>query len=91
MIYHNFMYLNAHALALNMMPGATLVTLNTILSILDSLATAATRVLGSPRSRIQFYIIGKDVNEYLDQYSNIRIVIRILFEYSMVNDIIFLL
>ena len=31
----------------------------------------------------------KDVNEYLNQYSNIRMGIRIIFEYSMVNDIIF--
>ena len=29
----------------------------------------------------------KDVNEYLNQYSNIRMGIRIIFEYSMVNDI----
>ena len=28
----------------------------------------------------------KDVNEYLNQYSNIRMGIRIIFEYSMVND-----
>ena len=31
----------------------------------------------------------KDVNEYLNQYSNIRMGIRIIFEYSMVNDIFF--
>ena len=31
----------------------------------------------------------KDVNEYLNQYSNIRMGIRIIFEYSMVNNIIF--
>ena len=31
----------------------------------------------------------KDVNEYLNQYLNIRMGIRIIFEYSMVNYIIF--
>ena len=31
----------------------------------------------------------KDVNEYLNRYSNIRMGIRIIFEYSMVNNIIF--
>ena len=30
----------------------------------------------------------KDVNEYLNQYSNIRMGIRIIYEYSTVNDII---
>ena len=34
-------------------------------------------------------IIYKDVNEYLNRYSNIRMGIRIIFEYSMVNDIFF--
>ena len=33
--------------------------------------------------------ISKDVNEYLNQYSNIRVGIQIIFEYSMVNGIIF--
>ena len=33
-------------------------------------------------------ILNKDVNEYLNQYSNICMGIRIIFEYSMVNDII---
>ena len=37
-----------------------------------------------------FYLyFSKDVNEYLNQYSNIRMGIRIIFEYSMVNNIIF--
>ena len=31
----------------------------------------------------------KDVNEYLNRYSNIHIGIRIIFEYSMVNNINF--
>ena len=31
----------------------------------------------------------KDVKEYLNGYSNIRMGIRIIFEYSMVNDINF--
>ena len=31
----------------------------------------------------------KDVNEYLNQYLNICMGIRIIFEYSMVNNIIF--
>ena len=31
----------------------------------------------------------KDVNEYLNRYLNIRMGIRIIFEYSMVNGIIF--
>ena len=31
----------------------------------------------------------KDVNEYLHRYSNIRMGIRIIFEYSMVNEVIF--
>ena len=31
----------------------------------------------------------KDVNEYLNRYLNIHMGIRILFEYSMVNDINF--
>ena len=31
----------------------------------------------------------KDVNEYLNRYSNIRMGIQIIFEYSMVKDIIF--
>ena len=35
------------------------------------------------------YVKIKDVNEYLNQYSNIRMGIRIIFEYSMVNDIFF--
>ena len=35
------------------------------------------------------WVKSKDVNEYLNQYSNIRMGIRIIFEYSMVNDIIF--
>ena len=49
-----------------MMPGATLVTLNTVLSILDRLAKAATAILGSPRSRIQFYIIGHGNKQQAD-------------------------
>ena len=36
-----------------------------------------------------YVIYCKDVNEYLNRYSNIRMGIRIIFEYSMVNDVIF--
>ena len=58
MFYHNFVYLNVHALSLDMMPSATFITLNTVLSILGSFATAATGVLWGPGSWIQFYVIG---------------------------------
>ena len=38
---------------------------------------------------IQLHVlISKGVNEYLNRYSNIRMGIRTIFEYSMVNDII---
>ena len=40
-------------------------------------------------SLIKVFKNSKDVNEYLNQYSNIRMGIRIIFEYSMVNYIIF--
>ena len=35
------------------------------------------------------YDFTKEVNKYLNRYSNIRMGIRIIFEYLMVNDIIF--
>ena len=35
------------------------------------------------------HVFCKDVNEYLNRYSNIRKGIQIIFEYSMVNNSIF--